>query len=165
MIDDEFYTPAHWITAARDSMNGRIDLDPASCAMANLYIKATKYYDKYENGLNQEWQGNVWCNPPFSGRNIPKWWRRCLDHDSATCFLFIMSDSETTQQALKLSDWICVIVTLNHDAGWRGPKNHRQSKHHSNRKKRRDPGERAPIGIAGLRCEPSPLWNHIGVLR
>jgi hypothetical protein len=68
-MSNEWYTPAKYIEAARQVM-GSIDLDPASCELANQTVKATHYYSKADNGLLQEWRGNVWLNPPF-GLVIP----------------------------------------------------------------------------------------------
>ena len=67
---NEWYTPARYIEAAREVMNG-IDLDPASCAEANQVVKASLYYSKKDNGLVQPWYGNVWLNPPY-GRIHPE---------------------------------------------------------------------------------------------
>src|ERR1700686_3804949 len=67
---NEWYTPAKYIEAARRTM-GSIDLDPASCELANQIVKATKFYTQEENGLDQEWYGNVWLNPPY-GSSIGK---------------------------------------------------------------------------------------------
>jgi ParB family chromosome partitioning protein len=44
---------------------GGIDLDPASCAAANLIVKATRYYTQEQNGLALPWHGNIWLNPPY----------------------------------------------------------------------------------------------------
>lgn len=62
---NEWYTPAKYIEAARTVMGG-IDLDPASCDVANLTVKATRYYTQDDDGLSKLWYGNVYCNPPFT---------------------------------------------------------------------------------------------------
>jgi DNA N-6-adenine-methyltransferase (Dam) len=67
---NEWYTPAKYIEAAREVMGG-IDLDPASCELANRTIRATRYYSKNQDGLRQKWHGNVWLNPPY-GRVNPE---------------------------------------------------------------------------------------------
>jgi len=67
---NEWFTPSKYIEAARAVMNG-IDLDPASCELANRTVKATTFYTKEENGLTQEWYGCVWLNPPFSDESTP----------------------------------------------------------------------------------------------
>lgn len=62
---NEWYTPAKYIEAARAVM-GSIDLDPASCALANETVKAARYYSKEENGLAQPWKTkSLWLNPPY----------------------------------------------------------------------------------------------------
>jgi hypothetical protein len=73
---NEWYTPARYVEAAREVM-GSIDLDPASCKEANMVVKATHYYTERENGLEQPWHGNVWCNPPY-GRVQSKTSRQLL---------------------------------------------------------------------------------------
>lgn len=62
---NEWYTPPEYIEAARKAM-GDIDTDPASSEFANKYIKAKKFFTKVSNGLKQQWEGNVWLNPPYS---------------------------------------------------------------------------------------------------
>mgnify|MGYP000939282244 FL=1 len=62
---DEWYTPAEYIEAARRVM-GSIDLDPASCELAQTVVQADVYLSKLENGLVQQWiRENVWINPPY----------------------------------------------------------------------------------------------------
>lgn len=60
----EYYTPAPIVDAARETM-GSIDLDPASSEIANSVVKAYLYYTKDQNGMQQDWFGNVWMNHPF----------------------------------------------------------------------------------------------------
>jgi ParB family chromosome partitioning protein len=61
----EWYTPARYITAARRVM-GAIELDPASCELANQVVRAERYYDQAHNGLQQPWQTrSLWLNPPY----------------------------------------------------------------------------------------------------
>src|SRR5262249_39931176 len=62
---NEWYTPSRYIDAARSVM-GSIDLDPASCELANSLVKATTYYSQADDGLHLPWHGNVWLNPPYS---------------------------------------------------------------------------------------------------
>jgi hypothetical protein len=61
---EEWYTPTEYITLAREVMGG-IDLDPATSAIAQQWIKATVFYTIADNGLVQPWLGRTWLNPPY----------------------------------------------------------------------------------------------------
>ena len=67
--NNEWYTPAEYIEAARQVM-GEIDLDPASSDIANEVVKAMAYYTINDNGLSKDWQGRIWLNPPYAGELI-----------------------------------------------------------------------------------------------
>ena len=83
----EHFTPADVVEAARGVMGG-IDLDPASCKLANELIKAEVWYgpgsEFGEDGLAEPWAGRVFLNPPggttdkeyreLTKSNAALWW-------------------------------------------------------------------------------------------
>lgn len=77
---DEWYTPAVFIEAARDVL-GAIDLDPATCQAANHVVQARQIFTVSDNGLNQEWHGRVWLNPPYSDTEL--WTGKLLEEYQA----------------------------------------------------------------------------------
>lgn len=64
-VENEWYTPAAYVDAARDVMRV-IDLDPASSEKAQETVQASTYYSMDDDGLSRVWFGNVWLNPPYS---------------------------------------------------------------------------------------------------
>lgn len=56
-------TPKELVELARELMGG-IHLDPASSHEFNKIIQALMIYTEQDNGLSQEWAGNVFVNPP-----------------------------------------------------------------------------------------------------
>jgi len=59
---DEWETPPEFVAALEQEF-GRFDLDP--CAREET-AKASAYYTKEDNGLEQPWKGHVFVNPPYS---------------------------------------------------------------------------------------------------
>jgi ParB family chromosome partitioning protein len=62
--NSEWYTPPQYIDLARQVL-GDIDLDPASCELAQRTVKARNFYTKADNALTKPWHGRVWLNPPY----------------------------------------------------------------------------------------------------
>lgn len=85
---DEWYTPRYII----DSL-GKFDLDP--CApIVPLYQTAGTMYNELENGLEQNWEGRVWLNPPYSRPLINKFMRRMSEHNHGIALIFFRTDTE-----------------------------------------------------------------------
>lgn len=61
---NEWYTPK-WLTERARTLLGGIDLDPASCELANGLVCAERYYTEADDGLSKPWNGRVWLNPPY----------------------------------------------------------------------------------------------------
>ncbi|HMW46213.1 MAG TPA: DNA N-6-adenine-methyltransferase [Solirubrobacterales bacterium] len=73
---DEWYTPPEVFEA----LGCRFDLDVAAPAEAEkTFVPADLFC--YIDGLNADWHGFVWMNPPFGGRNeIGPWLAKFFDH-------------------------------------------------------------------------------------
>lgn len=76
-VTNEWYTPSIYIEAARNLM-GSIDLDPASCIKANKNVKATTIFTKDDDGIEKDWFGNVWMNPPYGRGGQALWTSKLL---------------------------------------------------------------------------------------
>lgn len=74
--NDEWLTPP-WILNAL----GEFTLDPCS-PVVRPWSTAGKHYTEEEDGLNKDWFGRVWCNPPFQRYNRPKWMKRMSEHNN-----------------------------------------------------------------------------------
>lgn len=64
----EWYTPPEIIKLVKQVL-ATIHIDPASNAKAQEWIQSKVYYTQQENGLKQEWRGNLWLNPPYGSKN------------------------------------------------------------------------------------------------
>jgi hypothetical protein len=67
--DNEWYTPSKYVEMARTVM-GKIDVDPASNAHAQRTVNAASHYTPENSGLDKEWHGTVWMNPPYSNPEV-----------------------------------------------------------------------------------------------
>lgn len=67
-------TPPHLIHAL-----GPFDLDPCAAPEPRPWPTAHRHITLPENGLDAEWDGFVWCNPPF-GPEAAAWLARMAEH-------------------------------------------------------------------------------------
>lgn len=86
---NEWYTPRHIIEPLGD-----FDLDPATCEKAiSRNHSAANYYTKEDNGLEKEWFGRVWLNPPYSNPDIKNFMRNIAEHNNGIALVFNRCDS------------------------------------------------------------------------
>jgi DNA polymerase-1 len=78
----EWYTPPEILEAARAVLGG-IDLDPASCEIAQRTVKAARYYTVADDGLAQDWHGRVWLNTPYAAGLVGRFVEKLLAHVEA----------------------------------------------------------------------------------
>jgi hypothetical protein len=82
MRSDEWYTPKHVF----DDLRVTFDLDVAAPKEGPRHVPARDWF--WENGLEKEWFGLVWMNPPF-GHQKEKilWLSRFLEHGNGIALL------------------------------------------------------------------------------
>lgn len=110
--EDEWYTPPLIIESARAVM-GTIDLDPATSEFANKNIKAEQIFTEEDDGLQQDWSGNVWMNPPYSQPLISEFSDKLileLGNIKQACVL-VNNATETNwlQNMMKYSNALCFV--------------------------------------------------------
>jgi phage N-6-adenine-methyltransferase len=107
--ENEWYTPAHIIEAARATM-GTIDTDPASSEFANRTVQAGMYYTKEIDGLMQSWGGNVWMNPPYAQPLIADFCKKLAEEvESGNTKQFCVLVNNATD-----TSWFRGLVTIAH---------------------------------------------------
>ncbi len=84
---DEWLTPPEIIAAL-----GKFDLDPCSPVVRPIDTAALHYSLK-DNGLNQDWKGRVWLNPPY-GRVLTRWMQRMAKHNDGIALVFARTETE-----------------------------------------------------------------------
>jgi DNA N-6-adenine-methyltransferase (Dam). len=87
----EWSTP-DWLFMALD-VEFQFDLD--ACATAEN-AKCKRYFTSNDDGLDQAWTGNVFCNPPY-GRQIGRWVHKAYQSamTGATCVLLLPARTDT----------------------------------------------------------------------
>ena len=90
---NEWATPKYFFEELNKEFN--FTLDP--CATKEN-AKCNKYFTEKENGLLQDWSGEVvFCNPPY-GRKICDWVEKCYNENKngATIVMLIPARTDTT---------------------------------------------------------------------
>jgi len=89
MANDELYTPKFIF----DELQLNFDLDPCAPHQGALHVPHHNHYCICCNdGLTSQWQGRVWCNPPFSAPKLwvhkwQLWVHKWLNHNNGIILL------------------------------------------------------------------------------
>ena len=90
---NEWLTPIEIINAL-----GEFDLDPCS-PINRKWDTAKKHINQIEDGLKTEWEGRVWCFPPFAKESV-KWLEKCAVHGNCIALTFVRSDTKLFHQVV-----------------------------------------------------------------
>jgi len=79
-----------------DKLNEEFHFTLDACANEKNY-KCNKYFTENENGLMQNWQGEVvYCNPPYSAKEQDAWVKKCYEESRhATVVMLIPARTDT----------------------------------------------------------------------
>ena len=95
--DNEWYTPKEYIEAARQVL-GTINLDPASNPLANDIVQAATFYTAEDSGLDKDWNGTVWMNPPYESGLVGQFAEKlCDSYASGTVTMAVVLVNNATE--------------------------------------------------------------------
>ena len=85
-----------WITPPSIPKSlGHFDIDPcASHFQKEFYADKNLFIE--DDGLNREWLGRVWCNPPY-GRKAEKFIKKLSEHGNGVALIFARMETKTWQ--------------------------------------------------------------------
>ena len=96
-LTDDWWTPIEIVNSL-----GKFDLDP--CGNKNHNTAKVIYEQK---GLEQQWFGRVWMNPPYSENKA--WVDKFVDHRNGVALMFARTDTRWCQKLLAECDNVYFI--------------------------------------------------------
>jgi hypothetical protein len=89
------------------SLGLAFDLDPCSPGPGH-WVPARQVFTKEDDGLGRTWNGLVFMNPPFGGRNghVP-WLRKWLDHGNGVAIVRAYTSSAWFHQWATKAETMC----------------------------------------------------------
>lgn len=100
---DDCYTPA-WVFAA---MGLEFDLDVAAPVGGPWHVPCRRYYTAVDDGLAQQWDGLVWCNPPYS--SFLPWAEKWARHDRGALMGHMRSEQRWSPFVYGSADVVALI--------------------------------------------------------
>lgn len=87
----DWLTPPEIISAL-----GNFDLDPCA-SQYQPWRTAAEQFTIEDDGLARNWNGRVWCNPPY-GPHAEKFLRRMADHGNGVLLIFARTETKAFQE-------------------------------------------------------------------
>lgn len=101
----EWYTPRFIF----QKLEIEFDLDVCSPGQELVpWIPAQIHYTIDDNGLQVNWSGNVWMNPPY-GSDTPKWMKRLSEHGNGIALVFARTDTKWFHTYIPRADGVCFV--------------------------------------------------------
>lgn len=72
---------------------GPFDLDPCAATVRPWDCAVTNIVEA-ENGLDLEWHGRVWLNPPFDRYQVGRWIERLANHGNGLALVHARTETE-----------------------------------------------------------------------
>ena len=102
----EWYTPRRIF----NSLGLGFDLDPCSPGQEVVpWVPARVHHTVEDNGLETEWFGRVFMNPPY-GMDTPKWMKKLSEHGNGIALVFARTDTKWFHAYVPEADAICFIA-------------------------------------------------------
>lgn len=102
---DEWFTPKYVF----DELGCEFDLDVAHPCGVETAVPARSHY--CAGGLEKDWFGFVWMNPPFGGRNgIRPWIQKFLDHGNGIALTPDRTSAPWFQEAMPRADLLLFVA-------------------------------------------------------
>ena len=120
-LKDEWLTPPSILEAL-----GAFDLDPCS-PVTRPWDTAERHLTIEDDGLAADWQGRVWCNPPY-GRATGVWLNKLAEHGQGIALIFARTETqmffdEVWEKATALFFFFRGRLHFHHVNGDRAPAN------------------------------------------
>jgi hypothetical protein len=84
---------------------GPFDLDPCAAPSPRPWSTAATHFEEFEvDGLQENWFGNVWLNPPY-GDKAEAWLHKLASHGGGIALIFARTETAWFQRVMKY-DWL-----------------------------------------------------------
>jgi len=101
---DEWYTPQYIFDAL-----GVVFTQDVAGDKGNIY-QCVPCFHALRDGLNEEWRGLIWMNPPFGGRNgLVPWVEKFIAHGDGIALVPDRTSAPWWQTLAKASEVICFV--------------------------------------------------------